>query len=136
MDRNRLTNLPKDLFGSLRSLQLLSLSFNLLNLIDEHIFDGLDRSYELKLYGNKVTQVSNLPLQNLLICFLNNNEISSLGHIFNSTIYLETIDLRDTNLIILKSGIFRTLGNLKHLYLSFNQLISLSHGVLTDLVDY
>lgn len=125
-DHNNFLHVPHEL-TQLTSLKYLYLSSNFISEIPEDIFASLCPTLKaLSLCGNRLTRIPSVPLQNC-------SKISHFNIAFNE-IYdvaegdfswganIRNLMLANNNVVNLKSQMFRDLGALKELSLSFNPL--------------
>lgn len=132
---NQIESLPDSLFSELKSLTLLDLSSNLINVSDnfDKVFSGLSGLHALNLSFNKIMLIpdnSFLELEMLKELYLGNNYISELQPLsFAGLKQLERILLDNNRLEELPRDIFKPIRNaipLKQLSLSHNGLSDLS----------
>ncbi|CAF0844610.1 unnamed protein product, partial [Brachionus calyciflorus] len=106
-------------------LKILNLNQNLLEKLDENLFDVSNSLLEFSLERNKISKIElgifGENFQNLKILNLNNNRIKTIeNESFKHLKSLETLDLTYNRLNYLSDETFTGLNNLKELLLSYN----------------
>uniref|UniRef100_A0A8C4SJB7 Toll like receptor 8 n=1 Tax=Erpetoichthys calabaricus TaxID=27687 RepID=A0A8C4SJB7_ERPCA len=115
---NNLTKVPKDLPGNLEKLDLGS---NKIQHIEESVFRHLTKLKYLDLSGN-CPHCFNAPFP--CVSCPNEGFISIHDNAFQNLTQLSVLDLSQNSLKRVKTAWFENCQNIKHLYLSFNQLMN------------
>ncbi|XP_067122184.1 protein toll-like isoform X2 [Centruroides vittatus] len=116
ISRNRQSNISKDLFVKMTSLQILNIAMNDLEILDEGIFDNLRNLSHLFLSSNHLATISEdvfLELNHLQVLSLSKNKISDIPEgIFHNVTSLKVLDLSRNKIEKLPKYLISTLSNL------------------------
>ncbi|RNA09439.1 insulin-like growth factor-binding complex acid labile subunit isoform X8 [Brachionus plicatilis] len=145
LTKNRIKTLEPSVFKNLQNIQTIDLSFNRIELIpiQSHSFENLMALKVLQMSNNQIYELKNyflakvlesdafFGMKNLVLLFLNNNEIKILQkNTFSSLNQLMLLDLGENNIRTLEKGSFNDLNSLRNLKLSQNFLETIPDEIL------
>ncbi|XP_078684252.1 uncharacterized protein LOC144917808 [Branchiostoma floridae x Branchiostoma belcheri] len=127
LDLNFIFTLRRQLFATLKNLQVLRLSQCWMSSIEMGAFDGLENLKELHLSGNKLSTLDAhvlSPISNSLNVLNLGNNIDFLLHPgnFKNLTLLKILALQNTGIRSLKDDHFEGLDNLVQLNIGYNQV--------------
>jgi len=129
LSQNQILTIEYESFGEMTNLKSLDLSNNLIYELNNNMFRNLKALKELNLCKNKIESIKKLDftgLSSLNLLDLSENKLKSLDeNVFELMPQIESIILK-SNQIHFWSNSFFYLTNLKHLYLSTNNLACLN----------
>ncbi|XP_031549743.1 lutropin-choriogonadotropic hormone receptor-like isoform X2 [Actinia tenebrosa] len=139
LSNNRLQNVTKSMFSSLKDLETLMLDDNGLTIIQPQAFNGLVSLRVLILSKNKIKHLSSSMfsgLTNLTELRLDFNEVTSIeSGAFNHLTSLRILSMGRNQIKHLTSSMFSGLTNLQMLTIEENGLMSVHPGALDDLIS-
>ena len=110
---------------------------NLLTMVDQAMFRGLDNLFLLQLQDNVISSIAEESFKNLKKLkrlYLPLNDLTHLTtRMFKGLESVNTLSFYDNNIISVEKGTFPKLNNLKHLALSFNDLEEIPDGMFDGL---
>ncbi|KAJ3657220.1 hypothetical protein Zmor_016236 [Zophobas morio] len=122
---DRITTIPKRALRKLPRLQSLNLCGNYLEIVNEGVFDGINKIEVLDLSRNRIFTFPKLffkNLNNLKLLFLSQNRFEVLEErIFDDLPQLRVLALGDNNIVKISRGVF-VAPNLEQLVLSGNKI--------------
>ena len=139
--------LPDGLFDSCTALKVVNLSHNKFIELETLSLQSLVNLEELDLSYNSIERADysnifacnknlrKLNLSHISSTSLNNQSFNGLEDLFNGSVNLTYINLRDNRIMSLPDGIFQNLINLKELDLSFNQISEFTSSLFNNLVS-
>ena len=133
LSNNKLKHISKANYEGCTHLQYLYLNKNEIIQIEKDSFRDMNSLFELNMYGNEITNISQLnsllsPLRNLTIIRFDKNSIEAMP---DSGILLSNIILfqaTNNKLQVIKSGTFTGMHSLEMLYLGNNNIHTIEPG--------
>lgn len=138
VQRSGITSLGKRMFETPRRLEVLDLSFNLIESITEETFENCDQILQLHLDSNLLYRIplpssSFVYLRSLRVLSLRNNRLQRLpNNFFNGLTQLRTLQLDGNSLEGMQHDIFSDLPNLHHLTLNHCGLTAVPPAIFSN----
>ncbi|XP_061720790.1 protein artichoke-like [Cydia pomonella] len=130
INNNTITQIRRDTFKPLTSLQIIDLSNNAIEDIQTLSFNNLKILQKLNLRNNPITDIFQRTFNGLSSCYdldLSGSNIKTLqNNSFNGMGSLNKLNLSHSNIKLLEFNVFNGTGAIEFLDLSFNQIESFS----------
>jgi Leucine-rich repeat (LRR) protein len=121
-----ITNISKDSFQSLKSVEIINFGSDRIGYLDRSLFSKATKLKKLNFQDNSILSIDNgflIPLKSLTELYLQNNKIKSIGNMsLNSLVLLEEANFENNQIDSIEENSFFNLSSLTNLNLCQNNI--------------